>query len=236
MRSLIIRIVISAIVIGVVTSGILRGVRIEGNFPTTWIALTLIFTLVNMFIKPILQFLTCPFIILSLGLIGFVINIGVLYLTQFLGNQLITITAGRLVIENILYGALASLIITVTTIILEQIFQTTAPRIREKVTVQKVTEVRYVVQQQRADFDAQFDQRLAQNAPPGAGYTDVSAPPPYGYQQPPAQQTPQSYGQPPQAPPPGQNPPPFGSRSQQRPPQTGTPDDWDFDDPAFPKR
>ena len=253
MRSLIIRVVISAIAIGVITSGILPGIRIEGNIPPTWVALTIIFTLVNLFIKPILRFLTCPFIILSLGLIGFIINTALLYLTAFLGNQLISLTGGRLVIDNFLYALVASVIVTITTIVLEQFIQTAAPKRRETVSVQKITEVRYVVQQQRADFDDQFNQQLSVGNPPAPGYTDVSAQQAPHYQQPPPQQYPPQtppYQQPPpeqyppQAPPdpyapPAQQPPlqsprPFGSQG--RPPQTGTPDDWDFDDPAFPKR
>ncbi len=250
MRSLIIRIIISAIVIAVVTSGVVPGIRIEGNIPTTWIALTVIFTVVNVIIKPILVLLTCPFIVLTLGLIGFFINVGLLYLTAFLGNQLISLTGGRLVIETFLNAMVASVIITLTTIFLEQFLQVNGQRRREQVKVQKVTEVRYVVQQQRAELDADFERRIAQNNPPTLGFNDVSAQnAPYGYQ-PPAQ-PPSGYAQPqpPQAPPPqvppsydqppppaAQPPRPFGSQAQTPPrPRTGTPDDWDFDDPAFPK-
>jgi putative membrane protein len=49
-----------------------------------WLAL--IFGLVNAFLRPILQLLTCPLIILTLGLFTLVINMAMLKVTELLGN------------------------------------------------------------------------------------------------------------------------------------------------------
>ena len=43
-----------------------------------------VFTLVNMFIKPIIQLLSLPFIIVTLGLFLFLLNILMLYITDWL--------------------------------------------------------------------------------------------------------------------------------------------------------
>jgi putative membrane protein len=47
----------------------------------------LVFTVVNMFIKPIVQILSIPFIILTLGIFLFFINLAMLALTALLVND-----------------------------------------------------------------------------------------------------------------------------------------------------
>src|SRR5512147_457940 len=49
-----------------------------------WLAL--IFGLVNAFLRPLLQLLTCPLIILTLGLFTIVINMILLKVTEWIGN------------------------------------------------------------------------------------------------------------------------------------------------------
>ncbi len=49
-----------------------------------WLAL--IFGLVNAFLRPLLQLLTCPLIILTLGLFTLVINMIMLKVTELIGN------------------------------------------------------------------------------------------------------------------------------------------------------
>lgn len=50
--------------------------------------MALIFGLVNALIRPILKFLTCPLIMLTLGLFTLVINALMLLLASWLGRQL----------------------------------------------------------------------------------------------------------------------------------------------------
>ncbi len=51
-----------------------------------WVLLLagLVFTLVNVFVKPVLAFLSLPFIVVTLGLFYFLINVLMLYLTHWL--------------------------------------------------------------------------------------------------------------------------------------------------------
>ena len=51
-----------------------------------WLAL--IFGLVNAFLRPLLQLLTCPLIILTLGLFTLLINMAMLKVTEWIGQRL----------------------------------------------------------------------------------------------------------------------------------------------------
>jgi len=66
---------------------LVRGIDVKGG----WLALAvmaLIFGLVNALIRPVLKLLTCPLIILTLGLFTLVINALMLMLASWLGRQL----------------------------------------------------------------------------------------------------------------------------------------------------
>lgn len=60
-----------------------------------------IFTLINIFIKPIFTTILSPFIILTLGLLSLIINAGMLYLLDVL-SQNVTITTT----ESLIYATL----------------------------------------------------------------------------------------------------------------------------------
>jgi len=239
MRWLLVRFLISAVVMAIVTSGLLPGVYIVGRFAPTWIAISVIFAFINLTIKPVLQFLTCPLIVLTLGLIGVLINVLMLYITVFVSGLLVNTTGGEFRIDTLLSAIIAALIITVATIVLEWVFGAK----RHEVRVKKVTEVRYVVEKQRPQLDAEFERKISSNAPqsaPPPQYTQQTPPPSYPAQNaPPPQYTQQT--PPPDYPPPAQIPPQyppgtFGSQPPAPPRKSGTPDDWDFDDPAFPNK
>jgi putative membrane protein len=71
-----------------VGTGWLAGIHAEN---TTWWAillLALIFGLVNALVRPILKLLTCPLILLTLGLFTLVINALMLWLTGLIGQQI----------------------------------------------------------------------------------------------------------------------------------------------------
>jgi len=63
------------------------GIVFEGNILTLIIA-GLILGLINFFIRPVLRFLTAPLIALTLGLFLIVINIGLLWLLEYLVKEL----------------------------------------------------------------------------------------------------------------------------------------------------
>lgn len=61
------------------------------NYGADWwklLGVALIFALVNSYLKPIVKALSFPISLLTLGLIGFVINAAMLLLTAFLSGQL----------------------------------------------------------------------------------------------------------------------------------------------------
>lgn len=53
----------------------------------TYAILGLIFGLVNVFIRPILKFVTCPFYVLTLGLFSLIVNSILFALTLWIGSQ-----------------------------------------------------------------------------------------------------------------------------------------------------
>lgn len=84
MQSILTRILINAIALGV-AAWIVDGVDFTGDSTAnkfwTLLAVAAIFALINTFIKPIVQLISLPFIVLTLGLLIFVINALLLWLT-----------------------------------------------------------------------------------------------------------------------------------------------------------
>ena len=66
---------------------IVSGVTFSGSF-FTFLAVALVFGLLNALVRPVLRLLSCPFLILTLGLFTFVINAIILWLTSALSTKL----------------------------------------------------------------------------------------------------------------------------------------------------
>jgi putative membrane protein len=66
---------------------LLPGITALSSNPVNYIILALIFGVLNAILKPILTLLTCPFILLTLGLFTLVINTALFYLTGWIGQQ-----------------------------------------------------------------------------------------------------------------------------------------------------
>lgn len=81
-----IRLLISAAALWVATK-IVPGVSYSGE-PIYLILVALVFGLLNALVRPVLALLTCPLLILTLGLFTFVINALVLWLTGALSGKL----------------------------------------------------------------------------------------------------------------------------------------------------
>ena len=87
MQRLILRWVINAVALYVaVGTGWLPGIRAESTGWLAIIALALVFGLVNALLRPLLKLLTCPLILLTLGLFTLVINAGLFWLTGLIGQ------------------------------------------------------------------------------------------------------------------------------------------------------
>lgn len=90
MVELIVKILINAAAL-LVAIKILPPNLISFNFGDHWwklFAVALVFALVNSYIKPIVKAMSMPISLLTLGLIGFVINAAMLLLTALLSNTL----------------------------------------------------------------------------------------------------------------------------------------------------
>jgi putative membrane protein len=159
MRRFLIRFFINAAAIGVIVSGILPGIRITGNTLPTLVVVALIFGLINTLIKPIVQILTCPIILLSLGLFMFIINGVLLYATAFISglvSQNVGV-GGTLQIDNVLWAIVGSIIVTVVSLVLERLLG-----VNERRVVVKRVEIQQITARTREQLDADWDRSVNQ--------------------------------------------------------------------------
>jgi putative membrane protein len=109
--NILIRVVVNAVAIGL-TAYLLPGIRVTDNSIGTYLLLGLIFGIVNALVKPIVSALTCPLVILTLGLFILVINGAMLLLTA-------SISGGRLQVDGLGVAIIAGIVMGVINIVLE---------------------------------------------------------------------------------------------------------------------
>jgi putative membrane protein len=112
MVQIVIRIVINAVALWV-AAYIVPGVNISDSVPQLLLA-AVVFGLVNAFVKPIVQLLSCPITLLTLGLFTLVINALMLMLTGWL-------TQGAITTEGFWFALLAGLVISIVNTILSAV-------------------------------------------------------------------------------------------------------------------
>jgi len=95
--------------------------------------------------------------VLTLGLFLFIINGVMLYVTAFLSDVVARSigVGGTLMIDNILWAVVGAVIVTIVSVVLEQLLRVNEPR----VVVQKV-EIREVAARTRSQADAEWDAAL----------------------------------------------------------------------------
>lgn len=86
MIALLVRLVINAVALFVATK-IVPGIAFTGDWVTLAVV-AVIFGIVNALVRPLLAVLTCPLIILTLGLFTFIVNALMLALTSWIADQL----------------------------------------------------------------------------------------------------------------------------------------------------
>ena len=87
MQRLILRWAINAVALYVaIGTGWIKGIEAQDTSVVAILALALVFTVVNALLRPLLKFVTCPVIILTLGLFTLVINAVLFWLTGWLGQ------------------------------------------------------------------------------------------------------------------------------------------------------
>jgi len=97
---------------------IVPGIVLRGAW-TDVLWLALIFGLLNALLRPLLKFLTCPLIILTLGLFTILINTGMLLLTSKVGQVL----GFGLNVDGFWPAVLGSLVISLVSVIMSVILR-----------------------------------------------------------------------------------------------------------------
>ena len=111
MQKFLLRVVVNAIAIAI-TASILPGIHVANNDIGTLLIIGLVFGIINALVRPVMMLLTCPFIILSLGLFVLVINGLLLSLTASLSD-------GRLTVDSFLWAMVGGLVMAIIGVILE---------------------------------------------------------------------------------------------------------------------
>ncbi len=97
------RLIISTVSV-FVAAYLVPGVAVDGV--TTAFIVAIVLGVLNVFVKPLLVFLTLPITLLTLGLFTFVINLGLIYLAEYL----VTGFSIGSILAAILFGLILSLV------------------------------------------------------------------------------------------------------------------------------
>jgi putative membrane protein len=98
------------------------GINLVTTFEQTWIAvflLALVFGLLNALLRPLLMALTCPLIILTLGLGTLLINTLLFYLTGLIGQQF----GFGFTVDGFWSAFLGALIVTIISVVLSLVIR-----------------------------------------------------------------------------------------------------------------
>jgi len=110
MRNFIIRLIVTALALAI-TAFLLPGIHVEDGI-LTLLLIAFVFGIVNAIIKPIITILSCPLIILTLGLFLFVLNGVMLLITDELAG-------GRFDVDGLGSAILGGIIISLVNMVLE---------------------------------------------------------------------------------------------------------------------
>jgi putative membrane protein len=113
MRDFIIRVFINAIAIFLTSMLLSQGITIRDDGVAPLLLIGLVIALINATIKPVLKFLSCPLMLLSLGLFVLVINGLMLMLADYLLDSL--------TIQNFGWAVLAGIIMAIISTVLEAV-------------------------------------------------------------------------------------------------------------------
>ena len=120
MTKFILRLAINAIALYLAVL-ILPGIELRDNNYVSILWLALIFGLVNALVRPLLQFLTCGLILLTLGLFTLVINAFMFYLTALIGQSF---NIGLMINDPVWWNSfLGALVVSIVSIIMTAILK-----------------------------------------------------------------------------------------------------------------
>lgn len=113
MNKFILRTIINAVGLYAAVA-IIPGITPENPEYVSYLWIALIFGVLNALVRPLLKLLTCPLILLTLGLFTLVINTLMIYLTGYVGSQF----GVGLIIDDFLSAFLGALIVSVVSVLL----------------------------------------------------------------------------------------------------------------------
>lgn len=111
MRNLLLRLIVNAAALAA-TAALLPGISVRNNEMGTLLVIAFVFGLVNAVLKPVFLILSCPLIILTLGLFAIVVNGLMLLITDALAG-------GRFTVDGLGWAILGGLVVGVLSGILE---------------------------------------------------------------------------------------------------------------------
>ena len=97
---------------------IVPGIRVEGDAWVVFSIMAIVLSLVNAIIRPILKFLSCGFIIITLGLFVFVINAATFMLSAQIAQNWFNV---GFYVDGFVPALLGSIIVSVVSVILSKI-------------------------------------------------------------------------------------------------------------------
>ena len=121
MNKFILRWLINAVALFAAIS-LVPGLALHSTRMPDWVALVilaLIFGFLNALLRPLLMLLTCPLIILTLGLFTLLINTAMIYLTSWIGG----LVGINLTIAGLWPAFLAALVVSAVSILLSLVFK-----------------------------------------------------------------------------------------------------------------
>lgn len=120
MREFVLRLIVNAVAI-FVTAQILPGITLVNDGLGSLLLIALVFGVLNALVKPLLILLTCPFILLTLGLFTCVINGLLLMLTADLSG-------GRLIVNGIGPAIIGGIVMAIVSMVMESVLKVNPPR------------------------------------------------------------------------------------------------------------
>lgn len=112
MRNFIIRLVINAVAL-YITASILPGIHLADDSAGTLLLIALVFGIINAIVKPVVMLLTCPMVLLTLGLFSLIINALMLLLTSAIVGE------ARFQIDGFWTAFLGGIVMAIVSMIVE---------------------------------------------------------------------------------------------------------------------
>ena len=125
-RFLLVRILMNAIALAI-TAAVTPNIYFRDRTVWSWLLMALMLGVLNALLKPILQFLTLPFIFVTYGLVVVLVNSLLLWLLS-------VIFPNRFAVENLLWALLGGLVLGLISSFLESLLGLTMPIVPEEET------------------------------------------------------------------------------------------------------